>query len=146
MIRTVTALAFGGPEALGEIAEEGLASEPHDPLAIAEQMAWYWKIAIPAAGGLVVGPLIYFFAREAYPRYQEYVRRTGGRNPTSKAFLNELKKLTYFPATEYQPRTRLPRWAKDIRDAGNYWLAREKVTGPDGRRVTVYADGSVGLE
>lgn len=26
---------------------------------------WYWKVWIPAAGGLVVGPLVYFFAREA---------------------------------------------------------------------------------
>jgi CIC family chloride channel protein len=26
---------------------------------------WYWKILIPAIGGLIVGPLIYFFAPEA---------------------------------------------------------------------------------
>lgn len=26
---------------------------------------WYWVILIPAAGGVVVGPLVYFFAREA---------------------------------------------------------------------------------
>jgi CIC family chloride channel protein len=65
MIRFVTALSFGGIEGLDQLVEEGLAAEAHDPLSIAEQMAWYWKLAIPAVGGLVVGPLIYFFAREA---------------------------------------------------------------------------------
>ena len=26
---------------------------------------WYWKVWVPALGGMVVGPLVYFFAREA---------------------------------------------------------------------------------
>ena len=26
---------------------------------------WYWVVLAPAAGGLIVGPLIYFLAREA---------------------------------------------------------------------------------
>jgi len=43
-------LAYGSPQNLLEIA----LSKP-----------WYMKILIPALGGLVVGPLVYFFAREA---------------------------------------------------------------------------------
>jgi len=34
-------------------------------LEIALSTPWYMKVWIPAAGGLVVGPLVYFFAREA---------------------------------------------------------------------------------
>jgi CIC family chloride channel protein len=30
-----------------------------------QNMPWYLKLVIPAAGGLIVGPLIYFFAKEA---------------------------------------------------------------------------------
>lgn len=36
-----------------------------DLLELARSMAWYYKICIPALGGLVVGPLVYFLAREA---------------------------------------------------------------------------------
>lgn len=31
----------------------------------AQSIPWYFRIGIPAAGGLLVGPLVYFFAREA---------------------------------------------------------------------------------
>jgi CIC family chloride channel protein len=65
LIRTVQAFAFEGADGVAMLAEEGLAAEASDPLEAARQLAWYWRIAIPAAGGLVVGPLIYFFAREA---------------------------------------------------------------------------------
>lgn len=34
-------------------------------LQLAQSTPWYLRIWIPAAGGLVVGPLVYFFAREA---------------------------------------------------------------------------------
>jgi CIC family chloride channel protein len=34
-------------------------------LDLAQSIPWYMKIWVPAAGGLVVGPLVYFFAREA---------------------------------------------------------------------------------
>lgn len=34
-------------------------------LEIALSTPWYMKVWVPAAGGLVVGPLVYFFAREA---------------------------------------------------------------------------------
>lgn len=65
LIRTVQAIAFEGPDALGGLIDEGLAAEASDPLEAARELAWYWRIAIPATGGLLVGPLIYFFAREA---------------------------------------------------------------------------------
>ncbi|KPK96046.1 hypothetical protein AMJ80_02255, partial [bacterium SM23_31] len=28
-------------------------------------LPWYWKLAVPAIGGLIVGLIVYFFAREA---------------------------------------------------------------------------------
>ena len=36
-----------------------------DLLGLVGSVPWYWRIAIPALGGLIVGPLVYFFAREA---------------------------------------------------------------------------------
>jgi CIC family chloride channel protein len=43
---------------------------------------WYLKVWVPAAGGLVVGPLVYFFAREAkghgVPEVMEAVALKGG--------------------------------------------------------------------
>jgi CIC family chloride channel protein len=36
-----------------------------DLLKIVSSIPWYWKILIPAIGGSVVGPLIFFLAREA---------------------------------------------------------------------------------
>ena len=65
MIRFVQAGAFEGVDGLREMFAEGFLAEAHDPLAIARQLEWHWRLAIPATGGLIVGPLIYFFAREA---------------------------------------------------------------------------------
>lgn len=36
-----------------------------DLLEVVGSISWYWRILIPAIGGAIVGPLIYFFAREA---------------------------------------------------------------------------------
>ncbi len=36
-----------------------------DLVEIALSIPWYWKVLIPAIGGSVVGPLVFFFAREA---------------------------------------------------------------------------------
>lgn len=36
-----------------------------DLLAVVASIPWYWKILIPAIGGSVVGPVVFFFAREA---------------------------------------------------------------------------------
>lgn len=38
---------------------------PLELLGVVQQLPWYHKVWIPALGGLVVGPLVYFFAREA---------------------------------------------------------------------------------
>ncbi|MCZ6782922.1 MAG: chloride channel protein, partial [Proteobacteria bacterium] len=65
MIRSVQAFAFEGADGLASVAEEGLLAEAGDPLAVASTLEWYWRLLIPAVGGLIVGPLIYFFAREA---------------------------------------------------------------------------------
>jgi CIC family chloride channel protein len=65
LIRTVQAAFFEGAEGIEGLVEEGLLAEASDPLAIASQLDWWWRLTIPAAGGLLVGPLIYFFAREA---------------------------------------------------------------------------------
>jgi len=50
LIDLVQSLAYGGK---GDLLELVLATP------------WYMKLIVPAAGGLVVGPLVYFFAREA---------------------------------------------------------------------------------
>ena len=82
MIRSVQAGAWGGVEGLAEMANSGLLTEPEDPVEVAQQLAWGWKVAVPALGGLLVGPLIYFFAREArghgVPEVMKAVALRGG--------------------------------------------------------------------
>ncbi len=82
MIRSVQAGAWGGAEGLAEMFRSGLLAEPEDPIEVAQQLAWGWKIAVPALGGLLVGPLIYFFAREArghgVPEVMKAVALRGG--------------------------------------------------------------------
>ncbi len=80
MIRSVQAIAWG--DGLGHVVDQGLLAEAEDPIAAARAIAWYWKLAIPALGGMVVGPLIYFFAREArghgVPEVMKAVATRGG--------------------------------------------------------------------
>lgn len=82
MIRAVTAISFEGQDGVATLVEEGLLAEASDPLHAAEQLAWYWRIAIPALGGLIVGPLVWFFAREArghgVPEVMKAVALRGG--------------------------------------------------------------------
>jgi CIC family chloride channel protein len=82
MIRTVQAAAFGGPEALSHLAADGLMAEPGDPMRMVDGVPWYARIAIPAVGGLIVGPLVWFFAREArghgVPEVMKAVALKGG--------------------------------------------------------------------
>jgi len=51
-------------------------------LHVVRALPWYLKVWVPAAGGLVVGPLVYFFAREAkghgVPEVMEAVALRGG--------------------------------------------------------------------
>jgi CIC family chloride channel protein len=65
LIRFVQAGFFEGAEGLAALFAEGVFAEASDPLEVARDLAWQWRLLIPAAGGLIVGPLIYFFAREA---------------------------------------------------------------------------------
>jgi len=65
LIRLVQAAFFEGLPGLATLFEQGLLAEAGDPLAAARAVAWYWRLLLPALGGLIVGPLIYFFAREA---------------------------------------------------------------------------------
>jgi CIC family chloride channel protein len=65
LIRLVQATAFEGIDGLERLYDEGMLAEAIDPLAAARGLEWYWRLVIPAFGGLIVGPLIYFFAREA---------------------------------------------------------------------------------
>jgi len=50
LIRALQSISYGSGE---------------DLVDIALSIPWYWKILIPTMGGSVVGPLIFFFAREA---------------------------------------------------------------------------------
>jgi CIC family chloride channel protein len=54
----------------------------NDLLELVVNLPWYYRIAVPAIGGLVVGPLVYFFAREAkghgVPEVMEAVALKGG--------------------------------------------------------------------
>ena len=67
MINYVQTLAYGSADTL---------------LDVVTGVAWYWRIIIPAIGGLVVGLLVYFFAREAkghgVPEVMEAVALRGG--------------------------------------------------------------------
>ncbi len=82
LIRTVQASFFGGSEGVAEMLEEGLLAEASDPLHMVEGMPWWRRIAVPALGGLIVGPLIYFLAREArghgVPEVMKAVALRGG--------------------------------------------------------------------
>jgi len=82
MIRFVTALAWGGAEGLSGLVAEGWLAEAHDPLHVARELPAWGRLLVPAAGGLLVGPLIYFFAREArghgVPEVMKAVALRGG--------------------------------------------------------------------
>ncbi|MEE9608439.1 MAG: chloride channel protein [Myxococcota bacterium] len=65
LIAFVQAAFFEGVAGVEALFEQGLLAEGSDPLTIAREVEWYWRLLLPAAGGLIVGPLIYFFAREA---------------------------------------------------------------------------------
>ena len=82
LIRTVQAAAFDGAEGLAELTEQGLLAEASDPMGTVADVPWYGRILVPTIGGLIVGPLIYFFAREArghgVPEVMKAVALRGG--------------------------------------------------------------------
>ena len=67
LINYVQTLAYGSADTL---------------LGVVTTVAWYWRIVIPGIGGLVVGLLVYYFAREAkghgVPEVMEAVALRGG--------------------------------------------------------------------
>ena len=65
LIRFIQASFFEGTEGVVGIFEADVLAEASDPLNLAERLDWWWRVLIPTVGGLIVGPLIYFFAREA---------------------------------------------------------------------------------
>jgi CIC family chloride channel protein len=82
MIRLFQGLFFGGLEGVSAVFRKGLLVEAGDPLAVAQTLSWPLVLAIPALGGLIVGPLVQFFAREArghgVPEVMEAVAVRGG--------------------------------------------------------------------
>lgn len=82
LIRLFQGLFFEGAEGAEAVIDAGLFAEPQDPLAVALTLSWWWCVLLPAMGGLVVGPLVYFFAREAkghgVPEVMEAVAIRGG--------------------------------------------------------------------
>jgi CIC family chloride channel protein len=65
LIRLFQAAFFEGAEGISGLFDAGVLAEASDPLVAATRLEWYWRLLIPAGGGLLVGPLIYVFAREA---------------------------------------------------------------------------------
>jgi len=65
LIRLFQGLFFGGLEGVSAVLDEGLLADAGDPRDIAKTLAPHVMLLIPAVGGLIVGPLIYFFASEA---------------------------------------------------------------------------------
>ena len=82
MIRLFQGAFFGGPAGVAAVFQKGLLAEAGDPLAVAQTLSWPVLLVIPALGGLIVGPLVYFFAREArghgVPEVMEAVTVRGG--------------------------------------------------------------------
>ena len=82
MIRLFQGAFFGGVQGVAAVYEKGILAETGDPLAVAQTLSWPVLLVIPALGGLIVGPLVYFFAREArghgVPEVMEAVAVRGG--------------------------------------------------------------------
>jgi CIC family chloride channel protein len=82
LIRFFTGLFFAGSEGLSTFFQASWLAEASDPLALARALPWWVKLAIPALGGLVVGPLVALFPREAkghgVPEVMEAVALRGG--------------------------------------------------------------------
>ncbi len=82
LIRLFQGFFFGGPDGVSEVLAEGLLAEAGDPRSVAKTLSPWLLLVIPAAGGLIVGPLVYFFAREArghgVPEVMEAVALRGG--------------------------------------------------------------------
>ncbi len=89
-IMAVLAVAVGLAGGLGAIVFRYLIDffqtlaygSPEELLSVVLALPWYLKVWVPVVGGLVVGPLVYFFAKEAkghgVPEVMEAVAMKGG--------------------------------------------------------------------
>ncbi len=79
LIRTISNISYPG----GSTLLENIIAAP-----------WYWKIIIPAIGGVLVGPLIYFFAPEAkghgVPEVMQALLQKGGKIRPRVAIIKSL--------------------------------------------------------
>jgi len=82
LIRFFQALFFEGPQAALAVLASPPLGEPVDPIAAASALPFWVVLCVPALGGLVAGPLIWFLAREArghgIPEVMEAVALRGG--------------------------------------------------------------------
>lgn len=82
LIRFFTALFFAGGEGVSAFFQTSWLAEAGDPLGLASALPWWARLMIPAVGGLVVGPAVMFFPREAkghgVPEVMEAVALRGG--------------------------------------------------------------------
>jgi CIC family chloride channel protein len=82
LIRLFQGLFFFGWSGVENVVAQGLLAEPGDPLEFVGGLPLWVMVLAPALGGLVVGPLVYFFAREAkghgVPEVMEAVALRGG--------------------------------------------------------------------
>jgi CIC family chloride channel protein len=82
LIRFFTSVFFGDAEGLGDLFAGNWLADAGDPLELARQLPWWAVLVIPALGGLVVGPLVVLFPREAkghgVPEVMEAVALRGG--------------------------------------------------------------------
>lgn len=89
-IMVILAVIVGAAGGLGAVAFRHLISifqtlaygGENDLLELVVNLPWYYRVTIPIIGGLIVGPLVYFFAREAkghgVPEVMESVAIKGG--------------------------------------------------------------------
>ncbi len=73
---------FGGAPFWEGLANGALVLGEEDPIALGQSLPWWRRLIAPALGGLVVGPLVYYLAREAkghgVPEVMEAVALRGG--------------------------------------------------------------------
>jgi CIC family chloride channel protein len=89
-IMAVLAVLVGTAGGLGAVAFRYLISlfqtlgygGSNDLLELVVNLPWYYRVGVPVIGGLIVGPLVYFFAREAkghgVPEVMEAIALKGG--------------------------------------------------------------------
>ncbi len=73
---------FATPEFWTQLLAGSLHFGSEDPLALGVELPWYRRLLAPALGGMLVGPLVYYLAREArghgVPEVMEAVALRGG--------------------------------------------------------------------